>query len=113
MTSPIVLAAHAREEGTYVITVSFKDEAGTPVIPGAAAWTLTSTDGTVINGRQDVAIAPATSVAIVLSGDDLVVGSYGTTRLVLVEYTYTSSYGSNLPDKVQIQFEIDDLVGVV
>ena len=46
-----------------------------------------------------------------LSGDDLVVGSSQTRRL-LVEATYTSDLGSSLPSKDEAEFEISNLVGV-
>ena len=36
-------------------------------------WCLTDKNGTIINGREDVAITSASSMTIVLSGDDLAI----------------------------------------
>jgi hypothetical protein len=61
-----------------------------------------------------VALVPATSVRIVLQGNDLAIGSpyFGNRRALLVEYTYDSSAGSNLPGKDVLYFEVQPLAGV-
>ena len=109
----ITLTARANERSTYIVDVSFWDENDVAVVPNAGlSWTLTDENGTVINGRDATAISPATTVSIVLSGLDLAIGDglYGTQRHLLVEGTYNSSLGNNLPIKEEIVFRINDFV---
>lgn len=104
----------AYEESTYVVTATFTNEAGTSVVPISVKWSLLDTDGTIKNGRSQVSVATiATSVNIVLKGTDLTVitGDTGD-RLLLVEATYTSTYGTALPLKKEYAFNIGRLKGV-
>ena len=108
------LTTLAIEEATYIITVAWLDDAGAAVTPSAATWTLTDLDGDVVNSRSNVTInSLSTTNTIVLSGADLALLTTlnGPTRVLLVEYTYTSSAGSDLPGKAQATFTIEDLVG--
>ena len=101
------------EKGTAVLGVAFTDEDDSAVTPSAITWTLTNINGTIINGRDAESITPATSIDIVLSGDDLALDAgVSDTRIVTVEYTYSSSYGTGLPEKDQATFSIRDLVAV-
>ena len=101
------------EKGTAVLGVAFTDEDGNAVTPSSITWTLTDINGTIINSRDAVPITPATSVNIVLSGDDLALDAgVSDTRIVTVEWVYTSSYGTGLPGKDQAKFSIEDLVAV-
>ncbi len=73
-----ILDTNASEEGTYAIDeIQFLDSQDTPiaVIPetGSVTWCLTDKNGTIINSREDVPITSASSMTIVLSGDDLAV----------------------------------------
>jgi len=110
------LNTHAEEEGTYVITATFKDEDGNAEDVKTAKWSLTDRDGTVINSRSDVAIStPTSSEDIVLSGNDLALQSGETNlgiRILIVEATYDSDLGSDLPLKGEAEFIIDNLVKV-
>ena len=113
-----ILTVNAQEKSTYVITCAFKDEDGQDVIPTSAVWTLTDEDGTVINGREDVAITSlAASVNIVLTGDDLEIdtGFAGTAqrRTITVEAVYDSSLGTGLTLKAAAIFDIENLIAVV
>ena len=65
----------AIEQSTYVITASFTDETGAAVVPNSVTWTLVNGDGQVVNSRSAVSVTPASSVTIVLSGDDLDLGT--------------------------------------
>ena len=111
------ITTNAREKGTYVVTLTFTDEDGNSVVPDSIAWTLMNRNsGTIINSREDVAIAtPAASVDVVLSGDDLQIltdeEDYGR-RVLLVEAVYDSDAGNNLPLKTEAYFQINDLAGV-
>ena len=73
-----ILDTKASEEGTYAIDeIQFLDSQDTPVAVtpevGSVTWCLTDKNGTIINDREDVAITSASSMTIVLSGDDLAV----------------------------------------
>jgi hypothetical protein len=107
------LALRAVEESTYIVRVSFTDDAGEAVTPNSATWTLSDADGDIINSREEVAITPlSTSADIVLYGDDLAIGTNGTERKLIVEAEYDSSAGSGLPMKGEVTFYIDDLLNV-
>lgn len=107
-----------KEEGTGIVGAAFTDEDASAVTPNAITWTLTDAAGTVINSREDVAVAsPDTSIDIVLSGDDLQILTAEASqkyveRLILVKSTYDSSLGSDLPAKQSGAFLIENLVAV-
>ena len=104
------LSTLATEKGTYIVSVSFTDEDGNSVIPTAITWSLYDSTKNIFNSRSSVAVAvPAASINIVLSGLDLEVIEKDTRRIVLVEYTYNSSYGTGLPGKVETDFYITNL----
>ena len=112
---PLDLTAGAPEQGTYVITVSLTDEDGTGLTPTDLTWTLMNLDGQLINDRKESTFDNALSSAndIVLSTNDLALSDPNKpVRVILVEGTYTSSYGVGLPLKEQCKFSIKDLVGV-
>lgn len=112
-----VLTTDIVEKSTAIITASFEDEDGIAVTPDTLTWTLTDVDGTVINSKEDEELTPATSVDIVLSGDDLAFqsaesGKKRVTRKLLVEGAYTSDAGAGLPIKDEVQFTIRNLTAV-
>ena len=107
----------ATESGTYIVAVAFADEDDQSVVPSSITWTLTDKNGSVINSRQDVAIAvPAASVEITLSGDDLALQSSETNGFALrhvgFEAVYDSDAGADLPLKVETTFLVRRLVAV-
>lgn len=106
--------ANAIEESTYAITISFTDETGAAVVPSSATWTLTDTQGTIVNSRSAVAISSlASSKTIVLSANDLsLAGYFGNDRILTVEAIYTSSLGAGLPLKQEVRFTITDLLNI-
>lgn len=110
----ITLATPVAEQGTAVVDLSFQDEGGNAVIPVSVTWTLTDAAGTVVNSRSQVALTPASTVSVVLKGDDLTLGGayLGTVRKLLVEATYNSTLGSGLPLKEEITFVVEDFVAV-
>ena len=116
---PITLSEKAVEQSTFAIVVGFTDEEGAALTPNAGlTWSLYKKVGqpsveTVVNDRQNVAITSAAEMTIVLSGDDLaLVANESKTRYLLVEGTYDSDLGTNLPIKEQVVFGIVNLVGV-
>ena len=110
---PAIIAAAAREESTFVIACAFKDETGTAVAPTTMTWTLTDTDGNIINSREDVSIAsPSSSENIVLGGSDLAIIDGDRILVLTLEGTYTSTNGSGLALKDQVRFTVKDLKAV-
>lgn len=74
----VILDTNASEEGTYAIDeIQFLDSQDTPVAitpeVGSVTWCLTDKNGNIINSREDVPITSASSMTIVLSGDDLTI----------------------------------------
>jgi hypothetical protein len=109
---PIIQTKKANEESTYVVVVKFYDEEGDPVIPTSIAWSLTDSAATAINSRTAVSVSPAASINIVLSGDDLALASSDRKRILYINAAYTSSYGTGLPLREEIVFEIEPLTNV-
>jgi hypothetical protein len=108
----------APEGSTIGIKIDFTDEDGNPMVPSAITWSLTDRPArgvaaTIVNSREDVAVAvPASTVTAVLSGDDLSFLSSEdeevlVERVFTVEYTYTSTLGSDLPGKAQYIFALE------
>lgn len=74
----VILDTNASEEGTYAIdNIQFLDSQDTPVaitpVAVSVTWCLTDKNGNVINNREAVPIISASSMTIVLSGDDLAI----------------------------------------
>ena len=110
---PVDLRESVPEEGTCVITTEFEDEDSNPVIPTAITWTLTDDEGNVVNSRENIAVGvPAASIDILLYADDVQIGVFGTVRRLLVQATYDSVLGSNLPLKGECYFTIENLTKV-
>lgn len=109
---PTLLSTLAVEESTYVITATFTDEDGTSVVPSSVTWTLTDNRGNVINSRSAVSATPAASIDIVLTGDDLAIGTNGTDRVVTIDATYNSDAGTGLKLKEECEFSIHNLLNV-
>jgi len=108
------------EKGTVGIEISFTDENGNAVTPDSITWTLTNMPASytetpiVINDREDVSVTPDSTVTVVLKGDDLSLLSTEldesfVDRVLSLEYTYTSSYGSGLPGKAQYIFTVENM----
>lgn len=114
MSHTTTLTISPAEEGTAIVTASFTDENGAAEIPnaGTLTWTLTDRHGRVINDREDVAIASAASVVVILTGDDLAIGEYGLNRVITFEGLYNSTLGNNLPIKIRGHFSITDFEAV-
>ena len=106
------LSTAAVELGTYCVTAAFTDENDDAVVPSSINWSLIDLNGKIINSRNEVSIgAPASSIDIVLSGDDLEIRASERKldkvhRLVLVEAVFDSDLGSDLPLNDQCQFPI-------
>jgi len=110
---PTALTVKATEESTYIVSMAFTDAAGDAVTPDTGTYTLTDSSGTVINSLEDVDLAGslASSMDVVLSGDDLAVTESGNaTRVFTFKGTYTSDEGSGLPLKAACSFVVENLI---
>lgn len=107
------LQVTAGDGGTVVVTASFYDESEPPelVVPNSVAWSLRSGSGSIVNAREDVSVTPASSITIVLTGDDLLY-SDGKKRWLTIQATYDSTNGSGLSLTGEATFEIEDYLGI-
>ena len=102
-----VLVETAVEGSTFVVSAAFYDETDNLVDPTTLTWTLTNEDGERINDREDVAVVgPSSTENIVLSGADLT----GGTQLLILNGTYDSVNGTDLPLVIVAQFNTDEVV---
>ncbi len=108
----------AKEKGTIAFVVSFEDENGDAAAPDTLIWSLTDTDGNVINNLdQEVVSSPTASNTIVLSGDDLQILSSESSqtavvRKFIIEATYDSDLGSDLPVNDVAVFILENLTKI-
>ena len=105
------------EESTALFSMTFTDEEDVTIQASditSLNWTLSDTEGNIINERSAVAIvSPTNPQEILLQGYDLIIsGSENEQRVLTIEGTYNSTNGSNLPIKDQVRFWIDNLVAV-
>ena len=108
------LSIKADEESTYIVTAAFTDADGETVTPTTVVWDLTDTKGNIINEREDVVVTPASSVNIVLTGDDLAIDEAGdeVSRIITVKAVYNSDYGTGLYLKKAAIFTLKNLVAI-
>lgn len=86
---------------------------GVPLVPNTLRWSLTDDLGQVVNGRRDVPILPAASVAITLSGADLstLEPFDNLTRLLTIQGKYSSIDGADLTLAAEYRFGLNRLEG--
>ena len=107
---PITITDTANEKSTFALELAITDENGDPLTPNTLTWTLTDLAGNVINERAGIEIAtPASTVTVVLSGDDLALPERAAPLRVV---TLEGTYDSDLPLKEEVQFPIRNLVKV-
>jgi hypothetical protein len=109
-----ITALKAVEESTFVLTASFIDENDLPVTPNAGlVYTLTDEAGNIINDLENMPLTPDTNVDILLFGDDLSIGYAKKAKLIiLVEGSYDSTLGNNLPLKDSCTFTVEGLLKI-
>lgn len=109
-----ILDVVLNEKGTGVVVASFSDETGSTVVPSLVTWSLTDSEGNIINDRKDVVVGISSSVTIVLYGDDLkVLPNDNYERKLTISAVYSSSLGDDLPLNDELTFYINDLVNIV
>lgn len=107
------LTREAVEKSTYAIEVEFKNEDGEYTTPNELTWSLTDGDGNVINSRNQFAVTPFSSGEFVLTGNDLLIQDSEASpaeRRFLIEGTYDSTRGNNLPIREECVFYVRDLI---
>lgn len=89
--------------GTVVLSASFEDEDGDSVVPNSLKYSVLDESKEVVNSQQDISISPASSIEVVLSGDNLPAGKL----YWVIDGEYDSSVGSNLPLRGYATFIVD------
>mgnify|MGYP003438848366 CR=1 FL=1 len=87
------------------------DEAGVALTFGqlvSPTWTLTDSNGTIINSRQNVAL---TALYVVLTGADTDVYSNNLDRRLILKAQYVSATYGTLNLVSEYSFNINDVVG--
>ena len=103
----ITLNNQAKEGGTYVIVITFKDENKNLLTPYNLTWWLSNEVGDPINNRENVsATVTAGILNIVLQGNDLTPGY----KILTIKASYNSTYGTGLPLRDAVKFYVQDLV---
>lgn len=111
----IILSGKATEESSVGIKFTFTKEDGTAPTISSMTWTLTDTDGAVINGREDVSISsPTAEQTIILSGDDLALTNQEHEyewRVLTIEAMVAITTGT-IPIRESARFVIYNLVAI-
>ena len=96
------------EGGTRRFNIKFYDCLSALKVPTLVNWSLTDISGeTVINSREWVSVTPASSIDIVLTGDDLLCATeFDEYRLLTVYWTFDTTLGSGFEDYEQYKFKI-------
>ena len=110
----IKIKERATEASTYLITLTITDEDGSPMTPNTAVWSLVDQNGTVVNERSNIPFGVlGPTMEVLLSGDDLLLPGSDIDdefRIIVVEGTYDSSHGSNLPFVYDAEFRINNVI---
>lgn len=116
MAVTTILTDHAAKRGAYMITAEFTDEDGAAVIPTSLKWHLSKTDGTILNSRQNVAVAvPAASVTVLLKDNDLFIDTTDEewVEVFTIDGFYTSLvHGAGIPVHARAKFIVENLVAI-
>ena len=112
MSTRTVITGKVAEEGHKAFDVQFYDEDDVTVVPDSASWTLTDVNGYEYYSTTISALATPVTILVQGATQLAVLDSMLLERHLLVEWTFTSSLGSGIPSKHQIEFEIDNLTAV-
>ena len=93
------------ERGSAEFVIKFYDTRKKLVEPNDdITWSLYRPDGEIVNSRENIDVTPpAEEISIVLMGDDLPNGEL----ILLVECTFNSDLGSNLPLRKEREFRVE------
>lgn len=101
------------EEETKPVPVSFFDEDDAALTPTAVSWSLYDELGAVVNDEEDIAISPAASVVIVVPAADHSASSTAARRSLVVEATYSTTYGTSLKMVQEFGYRVIPVTGKV
>lgn len=108
------LSEDAEEKSSFEVEAAFKDKDGTAFTPKAVTWKLTDVAGatTFASGSE----TPASTVSILLKGDDLRLSDGFTgqseKRRLFVKATYDTDAVSDVPLRNSCEFRIRNLAAV-
>ena len=102
------------EEGsTGKVTAVFTDEDGDPATPKTLFKTITDLTGNEILARAEISSGLASTMNIAISGTNIPVPADSLGYIVLLlEGTYDSSLGSDLPLNDECRIPVNDLIGL-
>lgn len=112
MSTRTVITRKPAEEGHIAFDVQFYDEDDVTQEPDAATWTLTDLNGYEYYSTTISALATTVTILVQGATQLAILDPLMLKRHLLVEWTFTSSLGAGIPDKHQIEFEIDNLTAV-
>ena len=102
------------EEGsTGKLTAIFTDEDGDQATPKTLYKTITDLTGNVILEREEITSGLASNMNILISGSDIPVPIDGQGYIVLLlEGTYDSNLGNDLPLNDECRIPVNQLIGL-
>ena len=68
---PTQATVQAKQESYIVVQIAFTDEDSAAMTPDSIRWSWMTPAGAIINSRDKTVITAASTIKIVLSGDDL------------------------------------------
>ena len=101
-----------RERSTQPFQVETFDDAGDPVIPIAAKYTLTDRDGTVINSVEDTVITPSLDMIVYLTDLDLQIIDQSNDREYRLLTVETDRGDITKPENIQTPFWVKNLKAI-
>lgn len=104
----------ANEGSTAQVTVALKDQGGVAFTPVTLTWSLYDGGGNIVNSRSGVVLTPASTVTVVLSGDDLAMVNENLekeVRTIKFEGTYDSGAYTGLPFVLPYRFFLVNVEG--
>jgi hypothetical protein len=109
---PTTSTTELEQGSTAKITVSFTDEDSNAVIPTTLYKTVTDLSGNIISARTQITSGLSSSMNIALSATDIPEPADGLGHIVLLlEATYDSDLGNDLPLKDECRIPVNDLIG--
>ena len=106
---PVQATIYAVEKSTLAVSAAFTDEAAAAVTPSGVTWRLEDDYGRTINSRSAVSATPASTVVIVLTGDDLQLldqNNEHELRRLIMDAVYDSSLGTGLKLSESYEFRV-------
>lgn len=102
----VILDTRAVSGGTYSVAIDLLDEDGFDITPISVTWSLFDQSGSIINSRENVAVeVPSAHFSLLMSGDDILVGSdEEELRILRVTTRYSNNLATGLTHYLNIHF---------